>query len=71
MTAAQTSALDQITEIMREHFDSAVFAFETDAQKDDDPTLYNLSYRCCGTFAQGLGLIRYVEHKMLNEKDEI
>lgn len=68
MTTTQQSVLDQITNLMREHFDAAVFIFETDAQKDDDPTLYNLSYRNAGTFAQGLGLVRYCEHKMLNEE---
>lgn len=69
MTAAQDSALERITEIMREHFDSAVFIFETDAREDNDPTLCHLSYRCAGTFSQGLGLVRYAEHKMLN-RDE-
>lgn len=68
MTSAQTSALEQITEIMREHFDAAVFIFETDAENDDDPKLDHLSYRCSGTFSQGLGLVKYAEHKML--KDE-
>lgn len=69
MTTAQTSAMDQITEIMREHFESAVFVFETDAKNPADLTLYHLSYRCAGTFAAALGLVRYVEHKMLNEKE--
>lgn len=67
MTDAQTSAMEQITEIMREHFDAAVFIFETDAQKDDDPTLCHLSYRCSGTFSQGLGLVTYAKSKMLRE----
>lgn len=68
MTVAQTTALLEITEKMREHFDAAVFIFETDAEKADDPTLCHLSYRCAGTFSQALGLVRYAEHKML--KDE-
>lgn len=68
MTTAQQSVLDQITNLMREHFDAAVFIFETDAAKDSDPTLCHLSYRCAGTFAQGLGLVRYCEHKMLKEE---
>lgn len=68
MTAAQTAAMDQITEIMREHFESAVFIFETDAEDPSDPTLTHLSYRCSGTFSAGLGLVEYAKHKML--KDE-
>lgn len=68
MTAAQTAAMDQITEIMREHFESAVFIFETDANDSSDPTLYHLSFRTAGTFSSALGLVRYAEHKML--KDE-
>lgn len=69
MTATQDKVLDEITNLMREHFDAAVFIFETDADKPDDPTLYNLSYRCAGTFAQGLGLVDYARHKMLREED--
>lgn len=68
MTTTQSQVLEQITELMREHFDGAVFIFETDAQKDDDPTLCHLSYRCAGSFAQGLGLVEYAKHKMLNDE---
>lgn len=67
MTAAQQTALEQITEKMREHFDCAVLIFETDAQDSDDPKLHHLTYRVSGTFAQCLGLVRYAEHKMLTE----
>ena len=67
MTDAQTAAMDQITEIMREHFESAVFIFETDGNDPDDPTLTNLSYRCSGTFSAGLGLVEYAKHKMLTD----
>lgn len=70
MTTTQTQVLEQITELMREHFDGAVFIFETDARQDDDPTLCHLSYRCAGTFAQALGLVDYARHKMLNHDDE-
>lgn len=68
MTSAQTSAMDQITEIMREHFESAVFIFETDADDRNDPTLFHLSYRTAGTFSSALGLVRYAEHKMLRDE---
>lgn len=68
MSDAQTAAMDQITEIMREHFESAVFIFETDADDKSDPTLCHLSYRCSGTFSACLGLVEYAKHKML--KDE-
>jgi len=67
MTAAQSAALDKITEIMREHFDSAVFVFETDANVPEDPKLSDLSYRINGTFCQSLGLLKYAEHRMLSE----
>jgi hypothetical protein len=52
---------------MREHFDSALFVFETDAMEDRDPTLCHLSYRTCGTCASSLGLIEYAKHKILRE----
>lgn len=68
MTTAQTSALDRITEIMREHFDSAVFIFETDAEDDSDPTLAHLSYRTSGTFSSAIGLVEYAKHKMLTDE---
>lgn len=68
MTSAQDTALEQITSIMREHFDAAVFIFETDANVDGDPTLAQLSCRYSGTFSQALGLVRYAEHKLLNDE---
>jgi len=67
MTAAQTTALDNITSIMREHFDAAVFVFETDAKEDGDPTLVDLTCRYSGTFSQALGLLEYAKHKILTE----
>jgi hypothetical protein len=67
MTAAQQSALDRITEIMREHFDSAVFAFEVEAGTDANPTLQHLSYRTAGSFSAGLGLLEYVKNEMLHD----
>lgn len=70
MTAAQTTALEQITELMREHFDAGVFVFETDARQDDDPKLLHLSYRGAGTFSQQLGLLEYARHKMLTEPEK-
>lgn len=68
MTSAQDTALEQITNIMREHFDAAVFIFETDASDNEDPTAVTLSCRYSGTFSQALGLVRYAEHKLLNDE---
>lgn len=67
MTDAQNQALDRITELMREHFDAAVFVFETDSRVDDDPKLLDLSYRNSGTFSQAIGLLEYGKHRMLNQ----
>lgn len=70
LTPAQSDALSQITGLMREHFDSAIFVFEVDAAKDNDPTLCNLGYRVCGLFSSSLGLLEYARHKVLTERDE-
>ena len=71
MTDIQKTVLDEITEKMREHFDSAVFIFETDAAKDDDPTLVHISYRTSGSFCAGLGLLEYCKDKMLNDEKNV
>lgn len=42
MTAAQETALAQITELMREHFDAGLFIFETNSEVADDPKLFDL-----------------------------
>ena len=55
MTITQSQVLERITELMREHFDGAVFIFETDAQKDNDPTLCHLSYRCADRLPKDWG----------------
>lgn len=69
MTEAQSTALAQITELAREHFDSALFVFETDAEDANDPTKCWLSYRVCGSFATAIGLARYAERKMIREEE--
>lgn len=68
MTHAQQTALDQITELMREHFDSAIIVVEVDAGTDSDPTLQHLSYRVAGGFASSLGLIEYAKDKILHAR---
>lgn len=71
MTAAQQAVCDQIAELMREHFDSAVFVFEVEAGTDSDPTLQHLSYRTAGGFSAGIGLLEYAKNKMLREGDKL
>lgn len=66
MTDAQHSALDRISEIMREHFDSAVFIFEVDAGTDEDPTLRQLSYATSGSYSSSLGLVVHAKDRMLH-----
>lgn len=67
MNASQEQALAKITELMREHFDAAIFVFETDAEEVSDPELLDLSYRYSGTFTNAIGLLEYGKHRLLRE----
>lgn len=70
MTDAQHSALDRISEIMREHFGAAVFIFEVDAGTDEDPTLQQLSYATSGSYSSSLGLVAYANDRMLHDEHQ-
>lgn len=69
MTDAQNEALEQVKRLMREHFDSAVFIFES-----EDPSTsqgWDTNYTTSGgSFSSSIGLVRYAEHRMLNPETE-
>lgn len=66
MTDAQTSAPESIKEIMREHFESAVFVCEGEGSEDHAE---QLTYCTSGKWSSALGLIRYCENELLKDEE--
>jgi hypothetical protein len=70
MTAAQFEALDRITELMREHFDAAVFVFEAEVDEVDEPQVCQVSFTTSGSFCATVGLLEYARHKLMHDDGE-
>lgn len=64
MTAAQQETLDQIKKLMREHFETAIFIYET--EDENNATTSELEYSGVGSFASSIGLVRVAEAKMMS-----
>lgn len=66
MTDAQTKALADIVQIMREHFQAAVIVVEGEGKTDRSE---DLSYGTSGTRSSALGLLEYGKDQLLNHND--
>jgi hypothetical protein len=62
VSAAQSEALDQITEIMREHFENAILIAELDG---DEAAPDQLTYRTSGRWIAAVGLCEYAKRELL------
>ena len=63
MSEPQSAALKKITEIMREHFQSAIFVCEGEG---DESNSEHLTYATCGTWTASLGLVVYAQDQLLH-----
>jgi hypothetical protein len=65
MTAAQTEALNKAWELLTEHFDHCIVAYETDADDVDGPpeSEFDASYN--GGVSAAIGLCERTKYKLL------
>jgi len=64
LTDSQKEALEEIRNLMGEHFSSALFVYEVMDPNNERNSCY--SYTCNCTFIQALGLASYVNNDLLN-----